>query len=238
MKNKKVIGITIAALLILVMAVVATSYAMFSANFTGTKENVLSTGYVTMNCNQTTFTLNDTNTLTDAQGIALNNNEATCTLTTTMNGTMTLGYDVALTDVDADTPSDGLGSSSIKIRALKEKGGTAEYLAGSTATTGVLISSLQNQAGQYDTSITNYNIDSATTSVSEEVTYRVKAWVSGEVSGQVTNTNTDGLCSDTTKTTEAECKAAGGIWGYDQKTEESGGSFSFKLKVGASQILN
>ena len=225
MKNKKVIGITIAALLILVMAVVATSYAMFSANFTGTKENVLSTGYVTMNCNQTTFTLNDTNTLTDAQGIALTNNEATCTLTTTMNGTMTLGYDVALTDVDADTPSDGLSASSIKIRALKEKGGTTEYLAGSTATTGVLISSLQNQAGQYDTSITNYNIDSATTSVSEEVTYRVKAWVSGEVSGQVTNTNTDG-------------KAAGGIWGYDQKTEESGGSFSFKLKVGASQILN
>lgn len=233
MKNKKRLVITIVLIIALVSVIAATSYAVFTANLTGTKQNKLTTGYVTMNCNETTFNLENTNGLTDEQGIALENNEWTCTLNTVMNGKMNVGYDVALTNV---TPSTGLTTSDVKIRALKVKNGTTTYVAG-TENTGVLVSSIANSKGQYDTSITGYKIDSTTTNTNEEVTYKIKAWVAGE-SGTPTTTNKDGVCSDETYTTEDTCKAAGEIWGYEQKSSQAGGTFSFKVKVGASQVLS
>ncbi len=71
MNNKKVIIISIVSVLLLVVAIIATSYAVFTANLTGTKENKLTTGYVTMNCSETNFNLTNTKTMTDAEGIAL-----------------------------------------------------------------------------------------------------------------------------------------------------------------------
>ena len=127
-KNKKYLIITAISVLVLVIALGAISYAVFTANFTGTKTNKISTGYVTMSCSETSFSLTNTQALTDAEGIALNNNEATCTLVTTMNGSMTLGYDVALTAV---TPSTSLTTSNIKIQASKVKNSTTTYLASS-----------------------------------------------------------------------------------------------------------
>ena len=233
--NKKYIIVTVVAVIALLIAIGATSYAVFTATFTGVKVNKLSNGYVTMNCTGTTFTLDDAAILTDAQGIALTNNEATCTLTTTMNGTATIGYDVALTDVTQS----GLTTSNIKIQASKVKGGTTTYLASSTATTGVLLNSIASAAGTYDSSITGYKVDSATTNTSETVVYKIKAWIGREGSGGgSTTTNTDGYCSDQTYTTQSACESAGEIWGYDQKVGKSGGTLSFKLKVGASQVLS
>ena len=237
-KGKKLIVVFIIAIVVLLGAIVAISYAMFSASLTGVKENKLVTGSVSMSCAETNFTLENTSAMSDEEGIALENNEATCTLTTTLRGTMTIGYDVALYDVDKETPSDAVGESNVKIQASKVKGGTTTYLANSTATTGVLVSSIKNQAGQYDNTITNYKIDSATTTQSEEVLYKIKAWVSSLQDGSTTNTNTDGKCSDSTKTTKADCVAAGEVWGYEQKQNQAGGTFSFKLKAGAKQVLD
>ena len=234
-KNKKKLAITIVAVLALVVAIVGTSFAVFTANLTGVKENKLTTGYVTMTCNETNFTLSDTSVLTDEQGIALQNNEATCTLNTTMNGTMNIGYDVALYDV---TPSTALTTSNVKIQALKVDNNNTTYLAGTSATSGVLISDIVSSQGTYDTSITGYKIDSATVNSTNTITYKVKAWVASETGNSQTTTNKDGYCSDTTKTTKATCEAAGEIWGYDQKIGQAGGTFSFKLKVGASQVLS
>ena len=70
MDNKKVLGISIAAVVVLVIAIVATSYAAFTAQLTGTKENKLTTGYVKMNCAETRFAIANTSAMTDAQGIA------------------------------------------------------------------------------------------------------------------------------------------------------------------------
>lgn len=236
--GKKLIIISVFAVTVLLIAVIATSYAMFSANLTGKKENILATGSVGMNCEETNFTLEDTSVLSDAEGIALKNNEATCKLTTTLSGAMTIGYDVALYDVDTETPNDLIGESNVKIQASKVKGGTTTYLAGSNATTGVLVNSIKNQTGQYDTTITNYKIDSTTTTQSEEILYKIKAWVASEQDGTTTTTKTDGKCSDTTKTTKSDCESVGGVWGYEQKQNQAGGSFSFKLKAGASQIVS
>ena len=234
-KDKKVKLLTAAGVLLLVVAIVGVSFAVFTANLTGVKENKLTTGYVTMTCTETNFTLENTSVLTDEQGIALENNEATCTLAATMAGTMNIGYDVALYDV---TNSAALSENNIKIQASKVDNSNTTYLAGSSATTGVLVSSIKTSAGQYDTSITGYKLDSATVNQTKTIEYKVKAWVANEEGNSTTTTNTDGYCSDTTKTTKETCESAGEIWGYDQKIGQAGGTFSFKLKVGASQVLS
>ncbi len=240
-KKSKLIIITAVILLLLIATVTGVAYAMFSTSLTGTKENTISTGYVTMSCSETSFNITDTQVLTDAQGIAATNNAATCTLTTTMNGTMTLGYDVALTDVDADAPSDAIGEGNIKIQASKTISGNTTYLAGSSASAGVLVSSIASAAGQYDSSITGYKIDSATTAANESIQYTVKAWVASIGAGNgsdMSNSSATGVCTDTTYTTKEACETAGGVWGNSQQVTQSGGNFSFKLKVGATQVVN
>ena len=237
-KKKKQITIAVIGALILIIAIIGSAYAVFTATLTGVKQNKLTTGYVTMTCTETNFTLSDTSVKTDEEGIALENNEATCTLNTTMNGTMNIGYDVALYDVDSLTPSDSLTENNVKIQASKVDNSTTSYLAGSSATEGVLVSSIKTSAGQYDTSITGYKLDSATVNTTKTIEYKVKAWVANEEGNSTTTTNTDGYCSDTTKTTKETCESAGEIWGYDQKIGQAGGTFSFKLKVGASQVLS
>ena len=235
--KKKQITIAVIGVLILIIAIIGSAYAVFTATLTGVKENKLTTGYVTMSCTETNFTLENTSVLTDEQGIARNDNEATCTLVTTMNGTMNIGYDVALYDV---TNSSALTENNVKIQASKVDNSTTSYLAGSSATTGVLVSSIKTSAGEYDTTITGYKLDSATVNQTKTIEYKVKAWVANEGSGSssLTPTVTDGYCSNQTYTTKETCESAGEIWGYDQKIGQEGGSFSFKLKVGASQVLS
>ena len=237
-KKKKQITIAVIGALILIIAIIGSAYAVFTATLTGVKQNKLTTGYVTMTCTETNFTLSDTSVKTDEEGIALENNEATCTLNTTMNGTMNIGYDVALYDVDSLTPSDSLTENNVKIQASKVDNSTTSYLAGSSATEGVLVSSIKTSAGQYDTSITGYKLDSATVNTTKTIEYKVKAWVANETGNSTTTTNTDGYCSNQTYTTKETCESAGEIWGYDQKIGQEGGTFSFKLKVGASQVLS
>ena len=58
--NKRIVIISIVSVLALVVAIIATSYAVFTSNLTGTKENKLTTGYVTMNCAETNFNLSNT----------------------------------------------------------------------------------------------------------------------------------------------------------------------------------
>ena len=237
MNNKKVLGISIAAVVVLVIAIVATSYAMFTAELTGTKENKLTTGYVKMNCEETTFSLSNTQPMTDAQGIAATNNAATCTLTSEMVGTMIVGYDVALYDVDSATPSDALSASNVKIRAYKTVNGATKDLVG-TSSTGVLVSSLANKAGQNDTSIKSYVIDSDYVKDSKSIVYTIKSWVASTGSSTNESSTSAGECSSSAYSDQKTCEAAGEIWGSSQTQSQKGGSFTFKLKVGATQVYD
>lgn len=240
MDNKKVLGISIAAVVVLVIAIIATSYAVFTAQLTGTKENKLTTGYVKMNCAETNFNVSNTKVMTDAEGIAASDNVATCTLTSDMVGTMTVGYDVALYDVDSASPSDALTKDNVKIQATKKiDSGSVQYLAGTSSSAGVTVGSLASSAGQYDTGITQYKLDSATLNGNHSVLYSIKAWVASDAGASNTSSsNTSGVCSDPTHTSESACKAAGEIWGTSQTQTQAGSSFSFKLKIGATQVLS
>ena len=235
MKNKKTMGISIVAVILLVIAIIATSYAVFTANLSGTKENEIESGYVKLNCAETGFTVENTSAMTDAQGIGQNNNTASCTLTSTMNGSMVVGYDVALANV---TPSASISTSNVKIQASKKVDtAAATYIAGTTANTGVTIQSLESSAGTYDTSITSYKIDSDTITGNHTIVYTIKSWLASGGNASATTTNNSGVCSDKTKTTKEACEAAGAIWGDQQLSSSAGGNFTFKLKVGATQVL-
>lgn len=242
MNNKKVIGVSIAVVIILVVAIIATSYAVFTANLTGVKENKLTTGYITLSCNETTFSVSNTQPMTDENGIAAGDNVATCTLKSEMVGEMNVGYDVALYDIDTLTPDDSLGQENVKIQATKSiDSATATYLAGSSATAGVLVGDLSSSAGLYDTSITGYKLDSDIVSGNHDILYSIKAWVSSTgdaTDSDLTDTSKDGVCSDDAYTTEEACTGANEIWGYSQTHSQAGGSFSFKLKIGATQVLS
>ncbi len=240
MKNKKILVISIAAVVVLVIAIIATSYAMFTAELTGTKENKLTTGNVKMTCTETTLNVSNTQPMSDADGIAATDNTATCTLKSEMTGTMKVGYDVALTDVDTSTPNDTLSKDNVKIRAYKAiDGGSTVDLAGTTSSTGVTVGSLSDSAGVHDTTITSYKIDSATVEGDHTVVYTIKAWVTSTGTSTNTNTsNTSGECTNSTYTTQSTCEAAGEIWGTSQTSSQAGGSFSFKLKIGATQVYD
>ncbi len=248
MDNKKVLTISIVAVVVLVIAIISTSYATFSAQISGEKENKLTTGYVTLKCDEEVFTLNDTSPMTDEEGIALESNEAVCTLSSEMKGEMTVGYDIALDDVDAETPDDDLTENDVKVQIYKitneQDPAQTKYLQGTSENTGTYIANLKEKSGTYDTeSVENYLIDSDKITGTTQVIYKVKAWVSNNKNGveniqtnSVTNSD-DGVCSNSEYNTQAECESAGEVWGNSQKSTQTGGTFSFKLKIGATQIL-
>lgn len=237
MDNKKVLGISVVAVIVLVVAIIATSYATFTANLTGTKDNTIKTGYVTMRCDETVMTVSDSKPMTDSQGIAATNNVATCALSVDMHGTMEIGYDVGF---DAVTPSTSLTTSGVKFQAYKQVGSTTAsktYLASSTATTGVTFADVASRAGTYvPATIDTYAIDSATVNSTKNIYYTIKAWVASEGAGSTSTTsNTDGTCSNPAYTDEDDCESHNEIWGTSQTVEQAGGSFSFKLKIASTQ---
>lgn len=94
--NKKVMIITIVSLLILVVSVFFTSYAAFTANITGTKEQTLaSNGFVTLSCSDVNFSVANAN--------IGDKGTYTCALNANINGAMKIGYDIALTNVSCST---------------------------------------------------------------------------------------------------------------------------------------
>ncbi len=247
MDNKKVLAISITAVVVLVLALAATSYAMFSANLTGSKENELTTGYVTLNCTEKTFELENTSPMNDTEGIALENNAAECTLTSEMKGTMTIGYDIALDGVDTKTPEDGITEDNVKIQVSKTitepEQGQLEYLLKTNNTEGIYVSTIKESKGQYDRSIDGYKLDSDTITGNKKIVYKIVAWVSNE---QAENTrindsnivlDENGKCSNSSYTDKDTCENASEIWGDSKKSTQEGGTFSFKLKIGATQVL-
>ena len=244
MNNKKVLWLSVVAVVILVIAIVATSYATFTANLTGTKENKIQTGYVKMNCTESTMTVSDTQPMTDAQGIAATGNAATCTLSVTMNGTMKIGYEVGFANV---TPSTTLTTSDVKFQASKKVGSTTatvQYLAGTTATTGKTFASIASTAGTTPAAnggplLSTYAIDTVDNiTATQNIYYTIKAWVASEQGGTgstTTTSNTTAHCSNSTYDNETACENAGEVWGTSQTAEQAGGTFSFKLTISSTQ---
>ena len=183
--NKKTLVLSIIGVLVLVLVVVGVSYAMYSFTGTGTKENVITTGSISVTIDPTqgetvngvkidkqTITLTNQYPMTDAEGLK-SAEVLRFYVSATLSGTTTINYEVGMAK-DTSTLED----SEVKVNLTKKVGTeSASYVKG-TATTGVLVSSFAADKGTLsNTTVTNYLLDRGTFTASGIVTYEMKMWV-------------------------------------------------------------
>ena len=221
--NKKTLVLSIVGVLVLVLVVVGVSYAMYTFTGTGTKENVITTGSisVTLDPSQTdadefgvtldkqTISLTNQYPMTDAEGTK-NTEVLRFYVAATFSGNTTINYEIGM-DKDA---SSTLQDEEVKVNLSKTIGtGDAAWLKG-TATTGVLVSTFAGNAGSLaGTTIENYLLDSGSFSASGIVTYEMKMWVDENYDLPTTDT-TNGTAHSNATTSE---------------------NYSFKIKTYAAQ---
>ena len=192
MENKNTLIFSIVGVVVLIILVVGISFAMYSFAGTGTRENVIETGSVSLDCDFTTLTLTNQYPSTDAVGSALTgeNTSATCTMAAEMNGTMTINYELALVDI---VPGNTLTSEHIKFNFTKN----SEYKYGS-ANTGITVAS-HAVDGNKGTLITDgYVLDSGSFTTTGTNSYVLKAWVADTYNLPQNMVNEDGTHTNNT----------------------------------------
>lgn len=223
--NKKTLILSIIGILVLVIAVVGVSFAMYSFTGTGTKENVITTGTVSMSFSQgsNNFTLQNKYPMSDATGIAQDDNRATFGVTATWGSSpLTIKYDLGITKI---TPGATLTEDYIKV-ALLGSDGTVIVGGGKgtkTLTGGVTIASLASTAGPNNL-ITTYGLTGGTISTSGATDrYTILAYVADNYNLPTDKANTT---TDNGGTVERNLTS--------KKTTASE-TFSFKVSVKAAQ---
>ena len=208
--NKKTLILSIVGVLVLVVALVGVSFAMYSFTGTGTKENVIQTGSVNVDYTSETSVIKLTNQypISDAKGAAIaaatgESSTLAFSVKATMSGTITINYDLSF---DSITQGTTLTDSYIKFNMTKD----SAYKFGS-ASTGVTVNSRKTKTGTLNTA--GYLLDSDTFTASGEHKYVIRAWVADNYKLPTTTSNTDG---DHTSSTTSE-------------------TFTFKVKVVAAQ---
>lgn len=223
--NKKTLVLSLVAVLVLVGSVIGVAYAMFSFSATGTQTNVIKTGYVTMNYeNESVINLSNALPTADSAVVESDDNTLKFDVAATIEGTMTVNYDLAITDISEGTT---LKADSIKFKLSKSTDGTTysavdlgsnNTIASRSSIAGTYASSTNASQG---TGVTSYAIDSGQFTTTGKVYYKLTAWIDEDfelVSG-------DGeLTTDTS--------VSGQVTQSKGNTAET---FKFKVKVVAGQ---
>lgn len=201
MENKKTLVLSIVGVLVLVIAVVGVSFAMYSFTGTGSRENVIKTGSVSFTCDDVK-TLNLTNEYpkTDALGSQTTEAVAGCVVNAQMNGAMTINYEIGFTDVNVDgvpaTVTDNatyaLGTDDVKFNISRN--GT--YILDTTATTGIKLNTIADRKGTLITE--GYLLDSGSFTDSGNVPYEIKAWIADDYDLSHTTTDNNGVHTNNT----------------------------------------
>ena len=209
MENKKTLILSIIGILVLVIAVVGVSFAMYSFTGTGSKTNTIQTGSITLNVDKAAG-----NSFTFDGAYSAN-----------WGGTapITIKYDLGIEVVQAgatlteDYVKVALLDSSNKVLVGSEKGTT-------NLTGGVTIGSLKNVAAP-NGYITQYGLAGGTlTNSGTTDTYTIKAWVSDayDLAVDPAKSTTDNQGNLTTD----------GLHKKETKSE----TFKFKIVVEAVQV--
>lgn len=222
--NKRTLILSIIGILVLVIAVVGVSFAMFTFSGTGTKENVIKTGSISINFDADTkdnhIEITNQYPESDTTGMAAKNNETTFTVKGDWgNSPMTVNYEVGLSDITT-TPATGatIGDNYVKVAIQKND----TYVKGS-ATGGVLISTFAADHGPLNYITNHYVTNGTLTNGDLTDTFKVKAYLS----------DTYDLPSDTAKSTDPEVSGgtmannSGSIHQKQSKSE----TYSFRVKV-------
>lgn len=212
--NKKTLILSIVGILVLVIAVVGVSFAMYSFTGTGSKTNEIKTGTITMNFDpDNNFAVTNQYPMSDAKGVATTTNKADFGVTATWGtSALTIKYDLGITDI---TPGATLTADFIKVALLDGEGnvivGTASDAGDLTA--GVKLSTLASTAGPNNL-ITTYGLTGGTITTSGTTdSYTILAYVADDYD---LPTDTENSTDNVKKTTKSE-------------------TFSFKVGVSATQ---
>ncbi len=161
--SSKQILLSVLGVAILVVAVVGVSFAAFTYTGTGTKENKISTGTISMTYTEETNGISISNALpmTDTAGKALSgeNEKFDFTVASTISGTATIQYEIAATKEASST----LPDNGVKLYLEKKTGGSytsvfepAAYTALTDATTlGTQAGSMVLYSGSHTTTTTD-----------------------------------------------------------------------------------
>lgn len=201
MDNKKTLMLSVIGVLVLIVVVVGVSYAMYSFTGTGTKENVITTGSISVVVDPTTdpvtggalsdqtqIKLTNQYAMTDGTGSAITPVEGESALlkfyvAATLNGNTTIKYEVGITKNACSETTDGgvtygcLQDSEVNFNLKKGTG----YVKGE-AGTGVAFSTIAKTAGKLGAAdngrrIANYLLDADSFTASGLKTYELRAWV-------------------------------------------------------------
>ena len=215
MENKKTLVLSIIGVLVLVIAVVGVSFAMYSFSATGTKENVIRTGSVSIDYKPGTDGLGTANTkiqltnqypISDASGSQLTGtSQLDFAVSAEMSGAMTINYELALSDISEGAT---LTDDYVKFNIAKE----GSYILETAADKGITVASRADDKGTLIPE--GYLLDSGSFTQTGTVDYTIRAWVSDAYDLPNQNVTTEG-------TTQS-----------NQTTSET---FSFKVKVVAQQ---
>lgn len=206
--NKKTLILSVVGILVLVIAVIGVSFAMFSFSGTGTKTNVIQTGTVTLDFADSSnyFTLDNKYPMSDEKGIAATDNDATFGVHAAWGQSqMTINYDLLMTNI---TEGATLKADKIKVALLKGDQVVVGSTAGTTnLTAGVKVSTLDKVGN-------DYKLTSGTFSTTDTTdTYTISAWVSEDYDLPTTDTSA----------------------GLKQELQTTSETFSFKISVVATQ---
>lgn len=230
--NKKTLILSIIGILVLVIAVVGVSFAMFSFSGTGTKENIIKTGTITIDFTDDTednqVDLDDTYPMDDSKGVDPNTDDSAefDIKADWGDSPLTIVYDVGITNIQA---SGALTSEYVKVALLD---GAGNVLVGNkdgsnNLTSGVTIASLANVAGPNNI-ITQYGLTGGTMTTSGSVdSYKVIAYVSSDYTLAIDNAN-----STSPEVASGTLNNQGGT--LHKKTTKTE-TYSFKVTVRAEQ---
>ena len=185
--NKKTLVLSVVGVLVLVLVVVGVSYAMYTFTGTGTTENVITTGSISVSIDPSieegeelgvtvdkqTITLTDQYPMTDAEGTK-SAEVLRFYVASTVSGETTINYEIGMVKEEST-----LEDSEVKVNLMKKIGtGNETWLKGTSATTGVLVSSFAGTRGNLaGTTIENYYLDGGSFTASGIVTYEMKMWI-------------------------------------------------------------
>lgn len=198
MDNKKTLMLSVIGVLVLIVVVVGVSYAMYSFTGNGTKENVITTGSISVAVDptdnpaaqdQTQIKLTNQYAMTDGTGSAITPVEGGSALlkfyvAATLNGNTTIKYEVGITKNACSETTDGgvtygcLEDSEVNFNLKKGTG----YVKGE-AGTGVAFSTIAGvegnlgKANNAEGRIANYLLDADSFNASGLKTYELRAWV-------------------------------------------------------------
>src|SRR5574344_442300 len=187
MENKKTTILTIVGVLVMIVMVTGISFALYTFTGTGSKENVITTGQISVSYEESSvIELTNQYPMSDELGIGNTESVMNFTVSGTIRGNANINYAIGLDSIVEGTT---LTEEFVKVYLLKGDTVVSTFTSGE----GKTISSLEQYYVQNHMSSYAMYTDTFTTSGSQA--YTIKAWVSEDYN---LPTTVDGNSNSTT----------------------------------------